>query len=296
MSGKMGRAFRAMGVALTAGALLFGGVNASAAPAPAEKAPAAEPLIEITDQNYEQLMAQSHEKPFIIDFGKEGCIPCEKLKPVLEERQAADKDAVTIGHLDGTKYPKLWEKYGKPFFPTLIGIVDGKEIARHTGYDGNADYINKWIDDVIAGTPPPPTPTEMDVTSANEQEVLEISKSKPVIMDFGAEWCGPCQELKPVISGFAKDDNGKWMLGKVDADKSPELVEKYKIEGYPTLVVFYNGVPQSSVVPNHVGYNGDPASVRAFVDKALSTQYPPPGTAAAPAKPATVSGDLVAAR
>jgi putative thioredoxin len=295
MSGKMGRAFRALGVALTAGALLFSGVHATAATAPAAKA--AGEIVEVTDQNFDQLMQQSQQTPFILDFGKEHCLPCEQLAPVLEARAQAEGEKLIIGHLDGTKYPKLWEKYGKPFFLTLIGIKGGQELSRRTGYDGNADAVNQWITDVMNGTPPPADPLEMDVTSQNLQQALGVSRRKPVVMKFGAQWCGPCQQLAPVLTENVTADNGKWMVGKVDGDASPELVEKYKVDGYPTLVVFYKGVEQE-IIERFVGFEDTPQMrerLRTWIDKVLSTKYPAKGAEPAPARSVT-AGALVAAR
>lgn len=114
---------------------------------------------------------------------------------------------------------------------------------------------------------PAAAPIEMDVTSENIEQAMQISQEKPVLFDVGAEWCGPCQQLKPVISGFAHDDNGKWMLGKIDADRSPELVERFKVDGYPTVVGIYKG----QEVDRMVGYDGNPQSVRQFIDGVLQS-------------------------
>ena len=106
---------------------------------------------------------------------------------------------------------------------------------------------------------------EMVVTEQNVEEAMKISQEKPVIFKVGAEWCGPCQELKPVISGYAHDDAGKWMLGDIDGDKSPGLVDRFGVDGYPTMVAYSKG----KEVDRMVGYSGDKQEVRQWVDSVL---------------------------
>lgn len=272
MSGKFGKMIGAVVAAL---ALLFVGFNAHAMPKVNDGNPN---IVDITtEQQYNDAMAESNKRPVLIEFGKEKCIPCEQLRPVMEEKANAENGAFLLARIDGTQLPKIWEKYGKPWFPTLIGVKAEKETYRHSGYDGNADAIKKWVDSALGlhnAPPPAPPVTEMDVTSADMDKVKAISNEKVVILKVGAEWCGPCQQLAPVISGFAKDDGGKWMLGKIDGDKSPDLVKQFKVDAYPTMLVFYKGVDQTQSVERHIGYNGDPQEVRAWLDKALSFHYP----------------------
>lgn len=79
------------------------------------------------------------------------------------------------------------------------------------------------------------------VTSSNINELLEISSSRTVVLDVGATWCGACQSIKPLIKAKAKKDNGKWVLGLIDGDQSFDLVQKYKVKEYPTLISIKNG-------------------------------------------------------
>lgn len=76
----------------------------------------------------------------------------------------------------------------------------------------------------------------------NENFEQEVLKSKlPVVVDFFAEWCGPCKMMAPVIDELAKEYEGKWKIGKVDVDQAPGVAEKYGIQSIPTLIFFKDG-------------------------------------------------------
>lgn len=72
-----------------------------------------------------------------------------------------------------------------------------------------------------------------------EREVLQ--SEEPVLVDFGATWCGPCRALEPTIEAVAKEVAGRAKVVKMDIDDSPETAKRYGIRGAPTLVVFKDG-------------------------------------------------------
>ena len=72
-----------------------------------------------------------------------------------------------------------------------------------------------------------------------EEEVLK--SDTPVLVDFFAEWCGPCKMLAPIIDELAKEYGDKWKIGKCDVDASPETAQKYGIQSIPTLIFVKNG-------------------------------------------------------
>lgn len=79
----------------------------------------------------------------------------------------------------------------------------------------------------------------IEITDSNFEEV--INSDKPVLVDFWAEWCGPCKMIGPVVEELASDYEGKAVIGKVDVDNNPEVSAKFGIRSIPTLLVFKGG-------------------------------------------------------
>ena len=81
--------------------------------------------------------------------------------------------------------------------------------------------------------------TKQVTDDAFETEVLKADG--PVLVDFWAEWCGPCKQLSPVLDELAGEFEGKVQVAKVNIDQNPETPQKYGVRGIPTLMVFRNG-------------------------------------------------------
>ncbi|MCS6873949.1 MAG: thioredoxin [Pyrinomonadaceae bacterium] len=86
-----------------------------------------------------------------------------------------------------------------------------------------------------------------EVTDTNfETEVLK--SDKPVLVDFWAEWCGPCRMIAPSVEAVAEQFFGKAKVMKMNVDENPETPYKYGIRGIPTLILFKNGAEQERIV------------------------------------------------
>jgi thioredoxin 1 len=85
-----------------------------------------------------------------------------------------------------------------------------------------------------------PTGATLHVSDADfEKEVLQ--SAEPVVVDFYAEWCGPCKAMAPALEQVAADLEGKVKVAKLDVDQNPEVTQKYRIQAMPTIMIFKGG-------------------------------------------------------
>ena len=87
----------------------------------------------------------------------------------------------------------------------------------------------------------------VEITDSNFNDI--VSKNSVVLVDFWAEWCGPCRMIAPMIEELANDYDGKAVIGKLDVDNNQESSVKFEVRSIPTLLVFKDG----EMVDRHVG-------------------------------------------
>ncbi|MCM3696799.1 tetratricopeptide repeat protein [Microbacterium oleivorans] len=98
-----------------------------------------------------------------------------------------------------------------------------------------------------AGAPaagqPPASRLVFDVTDADFGQVLELSRTVPVVVDLWAEWCGPCKQLSPILEKLVDELGGRLVLAKVDVDANPQLAQSFRAQSIPLVVALVAGQP-----------------------------------------------------
>ena len=106
----------------------------------------------------------------------------------------------------------------------------------------------------------------MDYTLNSRNFEEEVLNSKlPVLVDFSADWCGPCKMMAPLIDEFAEEYEGELKVGKINVDESPDIAQKYEVMSIPFFAFFKDG----KLVDKTIG-SVDKSTLQAIIDKVLA--------------------------
>ena len=214
---------------------------------------------EFTDSNFKDT-ALTAGNISVVDFWAEWCGPCRMITPLIEELAKEYDGKVTVGKLNVDQNPQTAASYGVRSIPTILFLKDGEIVDKQVGVTSKAKLAEK-IEAIVATA----TPTEAAVatgpfkfTDSNFSESA-LAKGQISVVDFWAEWCGPCKALTPIITELATEYSGKAKVGKLNVDDNTEVAMKYGVRSIPTVIILKDG----EVIDKQVGL----ASKKTLADK-----------------------------
>jgi thioredoxin 1 len=174
-----------------------------------------------------------------------------------------------VARVDANENPQVLTNYGRPGLPAIITFIGGT--VKSKGESVRSDDLRKHIDYLLGrGAMPQPTPARtvssapVHVTDTSFRADV-LGSSMPVLVDFWAEWCGPCHMIAPHLERMAGEFAGRVKVAKLDVDKNPQIAQQYDIRAIPTFITFRNG----KIIRRQSG--ADPNMLRQMLQEVAST-------------------------
>ena len=208
-----------------------------------------EPLI-LTDENLGSVLMT--DKPVMILISGEGT---RGDITTAFKKAAGEPSKFIFAHLDPKANPQAAERFGVAGKPLLIGWYCGDTVVRRSRPWGSDMTLALEQMQAKVAEINPTTAEEEAVAEAPTKAVVDtkpvivtdqtfqkevIDYSLPVVVDFWAEWCGPCRMVAPILDKLAKEFAGKIRIAKVDVDQNPGLSQTFRIQSIPTLMMVKN--------------------------------------------------------
>ncbi|CAH1444761.1 unnamed protein product [Lactuca virosa] len=217
------------------------------------------PVLQLTPSNFKSKVVNSNSV-VLVEFFAPWCGHCQALTPIWEKAASVLKGVATVAAIDADANPTIAQEYGIKGFPTIKVFVPGKPPVDYQGAREAkpiAEFALKQVKALLKDRLSGKTTT---------------TESNLWVVEFFAPWCGHCKKLAPEWKKAAKNLQGKVKLGHVNCDDEKSLMSRFKVQGFPTILVF--GADKESPIT----YEGarTASAIESFALVQLETNVAPP--------------------
>ncbi|XP_057522786.1 protein disulfide isomerase-like 2-3 [Amaranthus tricolor] len=244
---------------------------------------ASSPVLQLTPSNFKSKVLNSNGI-VLVEFYAPWCGHCQALTPIWEKAATVLKGVATVAALDADAHKSLAQEYGIKGFPTIKVFVPGKGPVDYMGArdvkpiaEFALQQVKALLKDRLNGKTGGSSDKKsepsvsVELNSRNFDELVLKSKDLWVV-EFFAPWCGHCKKLAPEWKKAANNLKGKVKLGHVNCDEEKSLMSRFKVQGFPTILVF--GADKESPFP----YEGarTASAIQSYALDQLETSTAPP--------------------